>query len=125
MIVKDPGHHYVLQELDHLDPTAERHLVFVKREGEGFPGNVGHHPGTNMQEVLRAVVNRLTYLDNQIEDSRNMKAKHLICEAIWLLECRAADRHHREHPTVIEAVTGQTCLKCGHVGCKEMAEQQP
>lgn len=118
MRIVDPGHHYVLLELDYEGPElAERHLIFVKREGEGYPGNTGHHSGTNMQEVLRAVFNRLDYLDNQIPDERNMRAKHKIAEAIWLLECRAADRHGRVHPTVINSVSNETCKLCGHVGC--------
>lgn len=125
MRVVDPGHHYVLRELDHPDPTAERHLIFVKREGEGYPGNIGHHSGTNMQEVLRAVFDRLGYLDNQIEDSRNRKCKYLIAEAIWLLECRAADRHSRPRPTTIEAVANETCAKCGHVGCVGSCRERP
>ena len=117
MRVIDSGHVYELQELDAEQPCS-RVLVFVKREGEKYPGNVGHHSGTNCQEVLRAIFDRLGYLDNQIEDPRNIRCRHLLAEAIYLLECRAADRHNRPRPdTVIEALTGKTCPKCGHVGC--------
>jgi hypothetical protein len=116
MKVIDPGHHYALQELDG-DGEGERHLIFVKREGEGYPRNVGHHSGTNCQEVLRAVFDRLGYLDGQIEDLRNSQARHHIAQAIWLLECRAADRHGRPRPTCIAALANETCQKCGHVDC--------
>jgi hypothetical protein len=123
MRVVDPGHVYELQALDMLDEdSCLPPLVFVKREGEKYPGNIGHHGGTNCQEVLRAVFDRLGYLDRQIEDSRNQKCRYLIAEAIELLEARAADRHGRPRPTRIEAVAGKTCRKCGHVGCAEEEE---
>ena len=41
-----------------------------------------------------------------------------IAQAIWLLECRAADRHKRPRPTVIQALANETCNLCGHVGCE-------
>jgi hypothetical protein len=116
MRIIDAGHTYGLQE---LDGEGERILIFVKREGEKYPGNVGHYSGTNMQEVLRAVFDRLGYLDKQIEDTRNQKCRYLIAEAIELLEARAADRHGRTRPTRIESVVGKLCPKCGHVGCTE------
>lgn len=120
MRVIDPGHCYGLLELDAEQGSElilERILVFVKREGEGYPGNVGHHSGTTLQEVLRACFDRLAYLDGQIPDERNSQCQHHIAQAIHLLECRAADRHGRQHPTVIEAVAGKLCPKCGHVQC--------
>lgn len=40
--------------------------MFVKREGEHFPGNVGHYPGTTMQEVLRVLIDRAKYVNSQI-----------------------------------------------------------
>jgi hypothetical protein len=121
MRVIDQGHTYALQE---LDGEGERILVFVKREGEKYPGNIGHHSGTNCQEVLRAVFDRLGYLDHQIEDSRNQKCRYLIAEVIELLEARAADRHGRPRPSRIEAVAGKTCPKCGHVGCGTPEERE-
>lgn len=56
MKVIDPGHVYDLRS---LDGEQLNRLVFVKREGPSYPGNVGHYPGTTMQEVLRALIDRL------------------------------------------------------------------
>ncbi len=66
----DPGHKYILLTLDgELNQT----LTFVKRcdkiiEGRltnKFPGNKGEYPGTTMQSVIRVILNRLRYLQNQ------------------------------------------------------------
>lgn len=115
----DPGHVYDLAALDGDEPQR---LVFVKREGEGYPGNVGHHPGTNMQEVLRALIERVIYLDNQVPDIANAQALHDLRSALYAFEVRAARRHDRLdaflarfNPRNIE--TYPTCSKCGHIGC--------
>jgi hypothetical protein len=115
MIVSDPGHHYELQVLDGTEEVLS--LVFVKREGPKFHGNSGHHAGTNMQDVLRAVLHRISYLDEQEHDDRNELAAGLIGHAIWLFEQRAAERHHRPTPNRLEAIFGEPCGICGHVGC--------
>jgi hypothetical protein len=59
MKVLEAGHKYELLSLDGGEPQI---LTFVKREGEGYPGNVGHHPGTTLQEVLRAEIDRGMYV---------------------------------------------------------------
>lgn len=115
MVVVDPGHEYLL---DSLDGDQENRLVFVKREGEKYPGNVGHHPGTTMQETLRALIDRAKYVNNQIPDRDTAFAMAHMEWAVFYLERRAARRHGREAPTVEEAVHGAKCYKCGHVGCE-------
>src|SRR4051812_14687800 len=62
MTVLDPGHTYALGILDGDDAMI---LCFVKREGERYPGNVGVQCGTTLQEVLRACLDRIDYLDRQ------------------------------------------------------------
>lgn len=47
MKVVDPGHTYELDVLDAPQQHQGHPLIFVKREGPGFLGNVGHNPGTN------------------------------------------------------------------------------
>jgi hypothetical protein len=44
MRIIDPGHDYILSV---YDGEGEQRLTFMKREGPGFPGNIGHYPGTN------------------------------------------------------------------------------
>ena len=116
MTVIDPGHRYQLHSLDGGEPVE---LVFVKREGVRYPGNVGAHPGTNLQEVLRACIARLAYLDAQIHDYRTVAAIPLLRHAVELLEFRAAHRHGRADPSLLglDVIADRFCHQCGHVGC--------
>jgi hypothetical protein len=117
MRVIDPGHEY---DLDSLDGEQSNHLVFVKREGAGYPGNVGHHPGTTMQEVLRALIDRAVYVNDQIFSEETSEAIEHMKRAIILFELRAAKRHGRDLQwTDDEMFLGiGKCKKCGHVGCE-------
>lgn len=115
MRVLDPGHSYELASLDGGEPIK---LEFVKREGEMYPGNVGHHPGTTLQEVWRATIDRLKYLNGQIPDESDDIAIHYLEMAILCLENRAAIRHGRPiHFSADVAAYGIQCPKCLHVGC--------
>lgn len=117
MIVRDPGHDYVLQS---LDGEAPQRLTFVKREGPGFPGNVGSHPGTTTQEVLRALIERGEYVNGQVPCAETEAATALMRSALLLLEVRAARRHERvaeAFDTLAEAASVSGCPRCGHVGC--------
>jgi hypothetical protein len=119
MDVIDPGHVYALECLDGEEDEIQL-LQFVKREGPGYPGNVGHHSGVNIQEVLRVLIDRIKYLDNQIPHVSNQLALRLLRLAILALELRAAERHGREwvqtgHDEDIEY--RPVCVKCGHIGC--------
>lgn len=112
----DPGHEYLL---DSIEGEANIKLTFVKREGPGYPKNIGNHPGTNCQEVLRALISRLTYLQSQIFDERNDKIIELLRNSIYLLEERAAERHGRSLNFSVDLIeTYTTCPHCGHIGCE-------
>ncbi len=116
MKVLDPGHEY---ELDALDGAQANRLVFVKRAGEGYPGNVGSHPGTIMQEVLRALIDRSEYVNGQIPSYWTEAALWYLRRAVWCFEARAALRHGRPVPSEADAVSGVgKCADCGHVGCQ-------
>lgn len=126
MKVLDPGHLYELPYLDldrlhwwkRLFSRKRGTLRFVKREGDGYPGNIGHYPGTNIQDVLRALIDRVSYLQNQISCAENVVVLTALRDALYFLEKRAATRHHRSFPfstTGIEHI--QTCKVCGHIGC--------
>jgi hypothetical protein len=93
MKVLDPGHEYRLSTIDDPYGVETIALRFVKREGEGYPGNVGHYSGTIIQEALRACIDRLKYVNNQIPDDRNIDVAHHLRCALFLLEDRAAERH--------------------------------
>lgn len=115
MTILEPGHTYVCDSLDGYNPQL---VQFVKREGSGYPGNVGHHPGTTMQEVCRVLIDRAKYVNDQILDARNEDALMHLRAVIQAFEIRAVKRHNRkwidpEGPIELAPV----CQRCGHVGC--------
>lgn len=111
----DQGHAY---ELDRYDGDGAEHLTFMKREGVGYPGNVGHYPGTNCQEVLRALIARAKYLNGQIPCEETTEAISHLRHALHLFERRAARRHGRVLYIPIEGIAeAATCKICGHIDC--------
>jgi hypothetical protein len=95
-------------------------LRFVKRQGPRYPGNRSHYPGTNCQEVIRALIDRVKHLDSQVADPRNQPIIHHLREALWLFESRAAQRYGRVLPPLDEfdCIEGEpTCSGCAHIRC--------
>ena len=91
MEVKEPGHVYSLRSFDGGAPVQ---LVFFKRIGRGYPGNLHPaHCGTNCQEVIRALIDRVKYLDGQIPCAENLQIISLLRSALISFELRAARRH--------------------------------
>lgn len=121
MKVINSGHVY---ELTALDGGAPQTLTFVKREGAEYPGNVGHHGGVIVQEVLRALIDRLEYANKQIPCAETTGAISALRESFYLLEKRAARRHGRldRFPRrmgfVGEIETAPVHDGCGHIGCR-------
>lgn len=119
MRVLDPGHRYELNQLDlNTAPVFERFSVvlrFVKREGEKFPGNIGHYPGTTLQEVNRACIDRVKYVDNQISHPNNKIIIFLYRLIIWLLEKRAFERHNKKFELPIDAIENLEVNGHGHL----------
>lgn len=122
MKVTDPGHEY---EVDTYDGDGSTMTIgFMKREGVGYPGNVGHYPGTNLQEILRVCIDRLEYLDNQIACNKNKKILMKLRSCIGMLESRAAKRHGKilmmPVPMWSKIETLLTCKICGHIKCNHL-----
>jgi hypothetical protein len=114
----DPGHIYFLQS---LDGGGHEVLRFVKRQGPNYPGNKGAHPGTTIQEVCRALIDRLDYVNNQIPCMDNRKSRAALQSAIYWLEKRAAERHGRTlKAEAFDIEHVPTCPKCGHIECNEL-----
>lgn len=123
MKIIDPGHIYELHTLDPEEPSIANLLRFVKREGESYPGNVGHHEGTTSQDVLRALIDRTKYVHNQIPHPSNVRAITSLREAIWYFESRAAERHGRKFAYSFNQIEKiYFCSKCGHIGHIECGE---
>lgn len=124
MIVIDPGHKYLL---DHLDGDGHTELAFVKRVGPGYePNQAPAHEGVTIQEVVRALIHRLHYLQMQQEDESNLIAMSCLRGALLTLENRAARRAGPEQVAAFVALLDErmhviegepACQKCGHVRC--------
>jgi hypothetical protein len=120
MRITDPGHRYELLVLDDEHKMLLCPLVFVKREGLNYPGNVGHHPGTTTQEVLRACIARAWYVNEQIPCWQTRLSIFLMSLVVWLYEQRASKRHGWRVPGISEAVLSKPCSHCGHVCCEQL-----
>ncbi len=91
LYILDPGHRY---QLPSQSDTFPQILQFVKKVGPGFPGNTTSYDGTLMQDVLRALIDRVKYVDNQIPHETNQDVLYNLRDAIYSLEARAAERHN-------------------------------
>ena len=115
MKVIDPGHVYDLQPLDGEEYIP---LVFVKRKGSKYPGNSNSHPGTTTQEVIRAIMERTLYVDNQIGCWQNKVIFFLLFASLYLLELRHYSRHKLGFPPLYKDFWLQsTCKGCSHTKC--------
>lgn len=122
MRTHDRGHWYALQVYDRNRSSipSETWLRFMKRVGEGYPGNDGPpYSGTNCQEILRVLIDRVKYLDGQIPCSENAEILGHLRQALLLFEQRAARRHGRELSVSADQVEDEpACPQCGHVRCE-------
>lgn len=126
MKVLDPGHRYALAGLDGPGPEAE--LQFVKRIGPGYPGNEGPpFPGTTIQEVVRALIDRCRYLNRHIPCVETEAAIGNLLTVLVLLEIRAkrVKGKHLEAMTFDQIEAGPICLQCAHVLCTENHRGEP
>lgn len=121
MTVLDPGHLYKLQS---YDGDIAILLQFMKRTGEGYPGNNCSYTGTNCQEVIRVLIDRVKYLNGQVPDPRNTKIISMLRHCLYWFEERAADRHGRPFSRVtFEIEKYEPCKTCGHLDCEHLEEQ--
>jgi hypothetical protein len=125
MTVQDPGHTYTVKN---YDGDGEQTIRFMKRDasshpGGYYPGNEGSYSGTNLQEVLRVLIDRVLYLDNQIPADQNRIILNNLRDSLILLEERAAERHGKslpiDVPVPLEVEQIPTCQTCGHWFCEK------
>lgn len=117
--VLDAGHIYTLSA---IDGSCEQTVQFVKRcdlnNPERFPGNKNSYSGATLQMVMRVLLDRLNYLQNQIWCLENWVIIRLLRHAIWFLEFRAARRHgHSYWHGPVFASSAPLCKTCGHTIC--------
>ena len=115
MKVLDAGHDY---SLNVLDGNIGQRLTFVKRQGNNYPFNNTNYPGTNCQEVIRALIDRVLYLNQQVACSENQVILAGLRSALYAFEIRASRRHGRELTCIVTEIEKiPLCSKCGHIGC--------
>lgn len=141
MNVLDPGHLYELANLrtnttDIVGNSVET-LRFVKRIGSKYPGNEPPaYSGTTVQEVIRALIDRLHYVDAQIDRTDEVsKSGHVanagairdLRNALRWLEIRAAEE--RGDSAAASDIFGMKepelagiCDVCGHILCRRSHE---
>jgi hypothetical protein len=120
MKVLDPGHTFLLDVLDSKHSDNEE-LIFVKRRGPSYPGNDNSYAGTTSQEVIRALIARAIYVNNQIPCAETSQAIELLRAAILLFEQRAKRVKGKtlDLATHIAIEDIPTCSVCGHILCEE------
>lgn len=119
----DEGHRYAL---DSLDGDHEQTLQFVKRTDEDptkFPRNDDAYPGATCQFVIRALMDRVRYLNGQKPCVENQIILFLLQSVLWLFEKRAARRHGRGYDHSPEfAEVAPICPDCGHTVCEHRGD---
>lgn len=112
----DPGHLYEIEGYDGGAPQAVR---FMKRVGADYPFNDSAYGGTNCQEVLRVLIDRVRYLDRQQSCRENEEIVEHLRAALLLFETRAAERHGKNltETAMRDIVAEMACATCGHVCC--------
>jgi hypothetical protein len=114
MEVLDNGHKYRLDLLDSDDNNDTIILTFVKREGENYPGNIGSYSGTTCQEVIRALIDRMQYLQGQIPCWQNNVIIFCLKSSIYMFELRHVLR--KKLPMVYwQDMNKDTSSKDGHI----------
>ncbi len=118
MKILEAGHKY---QLDTIDGENLSILTFVKREGVKYPFNKGSHPGTNVQEVLRVLIDRTRFLLHQVPCMETENALHNLESALAWYEVRAARHHGRilTVPSVMALPSLPPCPVCGHLECSD------
>lgn len=85
MKVLEPGHVY---ELAHIERDGSETLTFLRRNSAAITHEL-EHPGTNTQEVLRALIDRSQFLDAVIPCPETQDAIYYLRMALFCYEARA------------------------------------
>lgn len=83
MIIRDPGHVYALEQND----GSLQELIFLKDHNIHGAG----HTGVLCQEVIRALIDRVSYLDGEKHHRNNPDIIDHLRMALTLFETRAIE----------------------------------
>ena len=140
MRVIDPGHEYEVETYDNVGYRVPQYRRYMKRVGPNYPGNDGvPRAGTNCQEDLRVLIDRVRYLNGQHPCPENNAILDHLRQSLWLFELRAASQREEsaaflervkeyvspkgwtksafERPLCVEIIP--TCPICGHILCSK------
>jgi hypothetical protein len=92
MRVLEAGHVY---ELQHLDAEGHETLTFIRRNSKAIT-HAFEHPGTNTQEVLRALIDRTKFLNDVIPCDETQDAIYYLRMALFCYEARAWRRKQQK-----------------------------
>ena len=124
MKVLDKGHQY---ELASFDGGTTQVLTFVKRNQPPgkYPGNTDAYPGTQTQEVLRALIDRAKYVNAQTPCMETTSSIDLLRQVLYLYESRHAHRHQLSLPSSLSSNIEEVpfCVSCGHLVCAELERE--
>ncbi len=110
MEVIEPGHKYLLEK---LDGTGKETLTFVRRSLPHLPRTPEEcHAGTNCQEVLRVIIDRVLSLDRELPHLHNQTILKNLRLALVGFEVRAIERKVQKGTLFPEKV--KTDPKDGH-----------
>jgi hypothetical protein len=93
MKILDEGHKY---ELDHVDSDGHETVTFIKRSGEHIKHD-DEYPGTNSQELLRVLIDRTKYLNDQLTCDESGDIIYYLRQALFIYEARAYRRKQQGH----------------------------
>lgn len=88
MKVLDPGHRYSVVSVPEF-PGGDRNDQIIQFR-KTLPG--GGRVGTNCQELLRVLIDRVKFLDNELPHQVNADILLKLREALVLFEARALER---------------------------------
>ena len=88
MKILDDGHKY---QLDHVDEDQHETLTFIKRSGKKIKHD-NEYSGTNSQEVIRALIDRTKYLNDQLSCDESGDIIYYLRQALFIYEARAYRR---------------------------------
>lgn len=135
MKTTDPGHCYMIDDYPG-DPDSttnamdsEQLVVFMHKVGDRYPGNQGEpYDGTNCQELLRVLIHRCLYLNEQIPCQETTDIISSLRNDLRSFETRAARIHGLKILSEIlfrvDIENVPVCRRCGHVICRHSLKEK-
>lgn len=115
------GHVYYVDELSSEEKGCiarnNQKISFVCRFGDKYPGNLlkNKSNGTNCQELIRVLIARLFYLQNQKFCIENVICVWLLRVVLWLFEFRAMRKKGKFKVIMLNHIEQKETKHDGHI----------